>query len=299
MKSSLLALSAVFLVTSAASAETLLLNFHSTNGSDAGGVAEPYLSTDPAHSVGGLSPSQTTWNNFNTANSSSSLLNADGSAATGVSITFGGESFIDSGIIDYLSTAAVRTDVNLGTGGGAPGQKNLLGAGSVYGDNTSSTAAGRLGWLGTGNGAAGSAVGLRIDGLTAGEYTIYVMARNTNSNVASAPMGIYAATGTTADTFDFNLLTPGVQLNTGYASASYAGEYNTFTADENYYAITLSIGAGESLFLATAGTGTAETRGFLNMVEIVPVPEGSTVCLLVVGLGLVVFTIRRRMPSAS
>ncbi len=97
MKTSLLSLVAVFVASSWAPAQTLLFNFHSTAAADTGPVAAPYLLTDPAHAIGGLSASDTTWNNFNTASPSSLLLGSDGSAATGVSVVFGGESAVGSG----------------------------------------------------------------------------------------------------------------------------------------------------------------------------------------------------------
>jgi hypothetical protein len=284
MKTPLLSLVAVLVAASWAPGQNLLINFHSTAGADTGPVAAPYLLTDPAHAIGGLSASDTTWNNFNTALSSSSLLASNGTSATGVSVVFGGESAAGSGLIDYTSTAAIRTNVNLGTGGGAPGQQSLLGTDSIYGTGTTSTAPGRLGWLGAGAAGTGSAIGMRVDGLAAGDYTIYIMSRNTNSNVASLPMLLYLAAGTTSDSFDFNLLSPGVQMNSGYTTGSYAGQFTTFTQEENYYAATISIATGQSLFLASDGTG-AETRGFLNMVEIIAVPEPSTLALTIVSLG--------------
>lgn len=293
MKTSLLSLVAVFVASSWAPAQTLLFNFHSTAAADTGPVAAPYLLTDPAHAIGGLSASDTTWNNFNTASPSSLLLGSDGSAATGVSVVFGGESAVGSGVLDYTSTAAIRTNVNLGSGGGAPGQQSLLGTGSIYGTNTTSTAPGRLGWLGSGAANAGSAIGMRVDGLAAGDYTIYIMSRNTNSNVASLPMLLYLATGVTSNSFDFNLLSPGVQMNSGYTTGSYAGQFTTFTQEDNYYAATISLAAGQSLYLASDGTG-AETRGFLNMVEIVAVPEPSTLTLTLVSLSAIVAVCIRR-----
>lgn len=291
MKAPLAALAGLLLVPSFASAQTLLLNFHSTAGADAGPVSEPYLLTDPAHAIGGLSLEEFIWNNFNTATPSSSLLKSDGSVATGISIVFGGESVPGSGVLDFTSTAAIRTDVNLGSGGGAPGQQSLLGPGSVYGEDTFSTAPGRLGWLGTGSsgGPDGSAIGLRVDGLAAGDYVIYIMARNTNSNAAFVPMDLFVAADATSDTFDFSLVTPGAQLNIGYPSTGYDGQYTYFTEEDNYYAVTISIAEGQSLFIASDGSET-ETRGFLNMVEIVAVPEASTVSLLVLGLAAAQFS---------
>jgi hypothetical protein len=151
-----------------------------------------------------------------------------------------------------------------------------------------------------GTAAAGAAIGLRLDGLAAGDYFLFVMARNVNSNVGSQPMNIFATAGLSDVTFDFSSLTANPQSNVGYASAGYAGEYNSFVNGENYVGVTVSVGAGESLFLAVdaAGTGTTlETRGFINSVAVAPVPEPSALALLLIGgLGFVfVRRIRRNL----
>jgi len=74
-------------------------------------------------------------------------------------------------------------------------------------------------------------------------------------------------------------------MNPDYTTGSYAGQFTTFTQEENYYAATISLAAGQSLFLASDGTR-AETRGFLNMLEVISVLELPTVSLLLGTLGM-------------
>ncbi|WP_193210436.1 hypothetical protein [Luteolibacter marinus] len=290
MKTLVPTLSAALLAASSPlQASSLLLNFHTTHGSDPGAVGGSYLDLSPGHASGAVAASETTWNNFATTAASSSLSYGDGSSATGVTVTFGSETSAGSGTIGF-GAATINTAALYGSGGGVGGFENLVSnAGSIYGDgnNTGNSAAGRAGWLG---GASNTAIGLRVDGLTAGEYTVYVMGRNTNSNVAELPITLYAGSGALSSTFGFSALTGSVESNFGAATPNPAA-YNSFIAGDNYVALNVTLGAGDSLFLASDGTGT-ETRGFFNMVQIVAVPEPSGA--LLGGIGLLAFLRRRR-----
>lgn len=242
-------------------------------------VASPYFTLSPGHASGAVPGGHTSWNTINSATPPSSLAFGDGSEATGITLTLGQEA---SGGDNVISFSTAITNVALaGGGGGTTGRQNLLTVGSVYGDDSSSTAAGRDGFFGGGTATGtGAAIGLRLDGLAAGDYIVYVMARNTNSNVATLPMNVYAGTGASAGVFDFGLLTARTQSNIGYPSAGYDDGYGTFIDGENHVGIALSIGAGESLFLAVDGAESAvERRGFLNMVQVVQVPEPSAALL--------------------
>lgn len=299
MKYLLTAVSALAL-TSTGFAQSLMLNF--TNSSS---VGDPYLTLSPAHEVGGLSTTETTWNNFTSAATASSLLYGDGSAATGITVTFGNESSAGSGTLNFADQSQIRTNVALGTGGAVSGKQRLIGGqveaggaptstSSIYGQDTSSTAAARYGWLGQSN----TAIGLRIDGLVAGDYVVYVMARNTNSNGEQVPIDIYSKVGNAASTLEFisasSPLTKVTQSNLGYANNS-PNAYNDFVAGETYVALTFTIGSGESLYLISDGGSAGELRGFLNSVQIVAVPEPAEVSLLIAGaLGLLAFVRRRR-----
>ncbi len=247
-------------------------------------VAEPYLTLSPGHASGAIGASQTSWNTINSSATRSDLVYADGSAAGGVILTLGQEAAGGNGVIDFGT--AIGNLALAGTGGAVPGQKNLLGTGSIYGDNTSSTAAGRDGFFGGGGATSnGAAIGLRLDGLAAGEYVAYVMARNTNSNAASLPMNVYSAVGASSGSFGFSSLSAGVLENPAYATAGYADQYNSFVPGDNFLAIGFTVADDEAFFLAVDGGNDAvERRGFLNSVQIAAVPEPSAALLGSLGL---------------
>lgn len=272
-------------------AANLMLDFGAT------AAADPYLALSPGHNSGWVPAGQTSWNTISSATPPSSLLYSNGTIATGVVLGLGQESAGGSNIVNF-STNITNTTL-AGTGGGTAGQKNLLGVGSIYGDDNTAanTAVGRDGFFGggtaTGTGAnAGAAIGMSLSGLAAGNYQVYVMARNTNSNVTSNPMKVYSSVGAGSGTFDFSLLTAMNQSNVGYPSAS-TNPYNTFVNGENYVEFSITITEGQTFFLAVdGGGGGIDNRGFLNMVQIVQVPEPGSVLLGTVGL-LVMFRRRR------
>jgi hypothetical protein len=132
---------------------------------------------------------------------------------------------------------------------------------------------------------------MSLSGLAAGSYQVYVMARNTNSNIASNPKNIYASVGAASGTFDFSLLTAMNQSNVGYASGP-GSPYNTFVNGENYVEFTVTITEGQTLYLAVDGASGIDNRGFLNMVQVVAVPEPASALLSAAAGFLVVF--RRR-----
>lgn len=252
-------------------------------------VAAPYLTLSPGHANSAIPGAQTSWNTITTSANRTDLVYADGSAATGITLDLGQETTGGNGVIDYATNIGTLTLA--GSGGGVPGQQSLLGAGSIYGDNSSSTAAGRDGFFGSGAATTtGTAIGLRIDGLAAGDYTAYVMARNTNTNAASYPMNLYSSVGASSGSFSLASLSA-TQANPGYASVGYAGQYNSFVLGDNYQAINFTIAAGQSFFLGIDGGNDAiDRRGFLNMVQIVSVPEPSSLALAALGL----LVLRRR-----
>ena len=254
-------------------------------------VAAPYLTLSPGHASGAIEASQTTWNTVTSSASRNDLFFADGSAASGVILNLGQESTGGSGTIDFGTS--IGNLALAGTGGAVPGQQSLLSSGSIYGDNTGSTAAGRDGFFGGGTATGtGAAIGLRLDGLAAGEYVAYVMARNTNSNASSLPMNLYSSVGGSSGSFTFSSLIASVQSNPAYAASGYADQYNSFTGGDNFVAVNFTIAEGDSFFLAVdGGNDAAERRGFLNMVQVVSVPEPSAA--LLGSLGLLCFFRRR------
>lgn len=255
-------------------ASTLLLDFGPTT------ITSGFETVSPGHANSAVPLADTTWNSRTSGASTTSLSYADGSAAAGVSLIMGQESSAGSGTITLNGTV---TGSLAGSGGGVVTQPFLIGAGRIYGQGNPtmiSSTAGRDALFG----AAGSAVGLRVDGLAAGTYDIYTMARNTNSNAASVPMNIYAAAGSFSGSFTFSALFAAAQANTGFTTAAYTNQYSVFIEGENHVKNTVILASGESLFLAVDGAPTGETRGFLNMVQIVAVPEPSVALLGTLGL---------------
>jgi len=269
----------------AASAANLMLDFGPT------AVGSSFYTISPGHSTGSIAAGETSWNNISTSAATSSLTYGNGSAATGITLTMGQETTGGNNLVDFSNS--ISNLALLGTGGAVAGRQKLLTTGSIYGADTNSTAVGRDGFFGGYSSTSpniGTAIGIRVEGLAAGQYIVYVMARNTNSNDTTNPMNVYANTGSSAGTFDFSGLSAFSQSNLSYASAGYAGGYSNFINNENYVAISLTVGAGDALYVAVDGVGDAG-RGFLNMVQIVPVPEPASALLGMLGS---LFLIRRR-----
>ncbi len=297
MKNLPLALLSILCTSQSLPAASLMINLRSTstNAAASGDVASPYLTLSPGHNATTVSNTETTWNNFNSTAASSSLLYSDGTSATGVTLTFGTESTTGSGVIDLGTVTGINLSSLYGTGGAVAGQQSLVSnAGSIYGsgNNSANSAAGRAGWFGGGTSGAGNALGLRVDGLTSGDYRIYVMARNTNSNaVTSAPMKLYASNGAFSTSYNFSSLTAEVQANTTFPNTNPTA-YNSFVDGTNFVAIDVTLAAGQSLFVASDGGSAAETRGFLNMVQIVSVPEPAAALLGALGTLILLRRIR-------
>lgn len=297
-----------------ATAANLLLDFgnptalaggeSNTNTSPGPVASGTYLTLSPGHALGSVPAGQTSWNTITASTSRTDLVFGDGSAAMGITLTLGQEATGGNGTISY--TTAITNTALVGSGGGNTSNQSLLhGTGaeygaSIYGNNrTTSSAVGRDGFFGGGAATTtGAAIGLRLDGLAPGDYLVYVMARNTNSNANGTgdipgSMNIYAGTGAESAAFAFSSLTPYGQGNNAFTNAAYAGQFAQFSDGENYVGFSVTLGEDESLFLAVDGAnGTVERRGFLNMVQIVAVPEPSLAMLG--SLGLLALLRRRR-----
>lgn len=223
-----------------APAQTLLLDFGPTTTL----VADAAKS--PAHAVGTVPLSQTAWNTLSA--DASTLVFADGTSATGVAVDLGRSSagvdtinFSDNG----FSVGALGGSINTGVYSGTSPVKDGIFGGSGGGNNL--------------------AVGLRVNGLAAGVYTIYVHGRNTSASGLTSQR-FYATNGAPATSYSFTTSDATVVV-TNSTPANTAG----FVEGNNFGVLTVTLGAGESLYLAGEGivtSPTAELRGFLNTVEI-------------------------------
>lgn len=222
----------------------------------------------PAHAAGAVPTSEATWNGVPVGGTAATLLNSNGISTANVKIVLGTETSAGSNILTFATgpggnlTGTAATDVN-----------------SIYGG----TRAQKDGLFPN----AGSAIGFRLDGLEAGEYTLYFTARNTNSNLTGRSQRVYAGTGTSAATYNF-----APELNFADITNGGAITAQTFSQGINYNVLNFTITGTQSLFVAVDGTSVDETRGFLNAMQIVAIPEpGSAILLGLAGLGLV---LRRR-----
>ncbi|AHF90546.1 glycosyltransferase family 1 [Opitutaceae bacterium TAV5] len=265
---SLLAMSAGLLgFAFGAHAQTLFLDFGPTAASGEWLTNSPYHTANPGATA-------SAWNTVGNTDTGTLVL-ADGSAATGVSLNIGS-----------TRTAAGAT-LNLDTSpssssalGGQINSGNIYGGSSVGKDAIFDAAANATTW---------TATGFQLTGLEAGTYDIYVTARNTSGASSNAyTQTIYAGAG--AEVGDF-ALSPLQQQTLSYATGH--PYTSAWVEGENYVKLTVVLSAGEVLNLAVAGSSATEyspeRRGFLNSVQIVQtsaIPEPSTVALLVGGAAI-------------
>ncbi|HTL72982.1 MAG TPA: FAD-dependent oxidoreductase [bacterium] len=201
----------------------------------------------PAHTVGGLSSLQTNWNTGLMADTASGLVYSDGTAATGISVEMGrsaaGSGVIDFNLNDFISNNPLGGAQNTGIYAGNSPVKDAFYGGS--------------------SGGGALAVGIRVNGLAAGTYTVYVAGRNTSTS-GSDPEQFFCTNGASASTYIFTNSPSVYQLNSSPANIS------GFVAGDNCNLMVVTLGAGQSLYLASAGATTNNLRGFLNAVEILP-----------------------------
>jgi len=223
---------------SGARGKALLLDFGPTVTQAA------YATNDPAHWVGAVPPSEISWNT--TTADTSSLVYSDGSAATGVSLDLGRTTTAGSDIINFndngFTSSALGTQVNGGVYAGTSPVKDGIFGGS--------------------GGANNLALGVRVNGLPAGTYTLYVHGRNSNT-VVPTPLRFYATNGPSADTYSFTTN----DVNAFLSNTSPAIT-NGFVEGNNFGVLTVTVAAGESLYIASEGTAAAEMRGFMNAIGI-------------------------------
>lgn len=239
-------------------AAPLMLNFAS-NGNAVTNVSPTFdARVSAGHAAGAISLTDVAWNTLQTGDIASGLIWGDGTAAAGISVNLG----VSSSGSDVINFANNPSSVGLGS--------------TVTTGIYSDTRVARYGIWGGGSAGQNIALGVRIDGLVAGTYQIYVTGKNTNSsnNLAS----IFYASAGSGDLYDFSSITNTAGVaNTTSVSGAYA-------VGVNYGLLTVTLGTGQSLFLATEGTTDGEKRGFLNSLQIVAVPEPSSLVLVTGGL---------------
>ena len=221
----------------AARAATLLLDFGPTV------TLAADATKSPAHAVGAVPATEISWNTI--AADTNTLYYANGGAATGVSLDLG-RSTAGSDIITFsdngFSVSALGGSINTG----------------VY----AGTSPVRDGIFGGSPGTANLALGMRVNGLAAGTYTIYVHGRNTSAGGITSER-FYATNGASTATYNFSVNDATVLLTNSTPAVT-----SGFVERDNFGVLTVTLASGESLYVAAEGTIAAELRGFFNTVEI-------------------------------
>jgi len=242
-----LSLSLLFVLNSAQAA-SLMLDFGPTTIAGSDGT------NSPAHSLGFVPLGETSWNKITVDNSS--LVYSDGSTATGVAVVLGRS---DAGVTDTINFNNKLINITGLTGTGFGLNSGVYAGTSVLRDGIFATGTSAV---------ATNALGLRVDGLPAGEYTVYFAARNSNIG-ASMTEQMFMTNATSASSYAFTNSPSVFQLN-AYSGSS---PTLTFALGDNYNKMVITLETGDSLYLACMGTNSTEKRGFLNFVQIVPVTD--------------------------
>jgi hypothetical protein len=235
-------------------AASLLLDFGPTTATDTD------VTLSMGHFAGAVPANETSWNMI-TGDKASGLVFSDGSAADGISV--------DLGRSGFGTTDAVDFGINVFTSSALGGQlKN-----GIY-TNTSPL---KDGVFASGTTTMNTNIlGIRVNGLAAGTYTLYISGRNTSTAV-SAPARFFCAAGPSASSFSFSTnTTPFVdELNSGTPPGGGIPSQNdvvtgAFAYGDNCVHLAANVNEGEALFFAVTGIANNEMRGFLNALEIVP-----------------------------
>lgn len=220
-----------------AGATSLLLDFGSTT------VLPADALLSPGHASGIITNTDTSWNKI--IGDTTSLVFGNGTAATGISLNLG-RSSAGTHIINYSDDGYTVSALG--------GSQNT----GIY-TNTSPVKDGIFGGSG---GANNLAMGMRLDGLPAGTYTVVFHGRNTSTGSA-VPERFYATNAPSAGTFAFSTNGLNALINNS-SPANTTG----FVLGDNYNVLTVTLVTGDSLYLASEGTNAIELRGFLNAVEV-------------------------------
>ncbi|MDB2686550.1 PEP-CTERM sorting domain-containing protein [Mariniblastus sp.] len=207
--------------------------------------------------------SDSTWNGVPNTDITSGLLFGDASAATGVSVELGAAP--GGGIIDF-TTANARNNAG-----------NTESQGAIY-DTTLTDD-----WVFD---SGGRDIGARITGLAPGDYLVYAIAKEPNQLARTYDVGIGAFTNANAD----NISSSSTELD--ITSIGDATGTTTFVDGLNFALTRVTI-ADSTDFIAVLvdpTNGNGEQRfATLSSIQIVAVPEPSSVALLALGsIGMLV-----------
>ena len=256
------ALAALALAVSPVSGTILLLDFGPTTPTGGNLTNSPYHSSE-------YNGTETSWNILGTADSSS-LLWGDGTAATGVAIDLGRSN--NNSLINFADQ---------------PGSSNALGVQTNSGV-FSGNSVGKDGIF-HGSGGQNNVIGLKVTGLALGTYDVFVVGINTNIEQANETirMDMGALATGNVGTLDIAALSTVTVGNTVAASWQEGGNYGRFN-------VTLTAD-NPVLTLFTVATDSTEGRGFLNAVQVTPIPEPRVYAALfgLFALGFVAWRRRR------
>jgi hypothetical protein len=261
---------ATLLLLSQASGAVYFLNFG--NGGDPLNVPTTVQdqTNSPYHTENPSFPG-TVWNNLTNADVTSGIVDsAGGSSSLGINIG--------------VAPSTGSTNINLSTQpGGHSAVTGVAFSSNIYANNS----VGRYAIFSnsTANNATSNriALGVQIAGLAAGTYDIYTLTRNTNTS-SSQTFQVHLGSSASAGNFDFSSYSSeSITMSTGANTA--------WVDNTNYLKQTITIPEGGFLNIAVDGTS-GQSRGFLNAIQIVQVPEPSS--LLMAGMAGVSALRRRR-----
>lgn len=222
------------------------------------------LTNSPYHTVNG-SFSGTVWNQIDKGTlSSTQLVWADGTTATGVQLRVGASvhadvttlNFTGGAINNSMPTKVTHTGVYAGT---SVGQDGLF----------------------PGKPSAQSlAIGVQLNGLAPGRYEVYVVARNPSINLAQTQQVYVGAVKAGAvkvrsgkGSADMDFAVRGYTHQT-LTYASGADATADWTEGVNYLKFTVNVNTGDVLNIASRSEQGGKLLGFINCVQIVSIPGG-------------------------
>lgn len=227
------------------------------------------LTNSPLHSAAG-SFTDTSWNTINSTSTGAKtgFVYSDGTAATGVSL--------------YVGRSSNNPWTTLTFAGGPTNITSTSNPASLDGVFTNSTSIGRDGHYaayasGTGDPALTRIMGVSVAGLGAGTYELYLVGLNPGIAMSTAAgMGFWAVELAGTANYDATALVTGSPQATSTNSVS-----ASWVEGSNYAKLTFTKTSADSFltFLAVGQTA-AETRGFINSIQIVAVPEPASASLL-------------------